>query len=328
VVEKNMETSWREFLGKIISDPHEQQRILEALNISSMTLRRWVNGETHPRPQNLRLLLSAIPQQRRQMLALLIKEFPYLDESSELREENFIMSAEFYAQVMNTYVSVSQYLRSVTISDLLLQHMLKHLDPYSDGMFICIAQCVPPTQGQKVRSARIMTGRGTPPWSNYVEHYPQFMGIESMVGYAISSGHLAIVRTRAEGLRSFALDHIGGVESAVAVPIVLANQTAGGVYIASTQIDHFTHKHLSLIQKYIELMCLSFEKEDFYLLSDIALGVMPTREQQLPCLVTFQQRVTQQMVSAAQKQEPITRPQAERIVWQQLEAELLHIVDR
>ena len=191
-----METSWRELLGKLIRDPQEQQKILEALNISSMTLRRWVNGETKPRPQNLRLLLNAIPQQRRQMIALLVAEFPFIDEGTELREEGLLLSAEFYAQVINTYVSVSQYLRSVTISNLLLQHMLKQIDPYGDGMFIYIAQCVPPTQDQTIRSIRISTGRGTPPWSTYVEHHPQFMGIESMVGYAISSGHLTIVHDR------------------------------------------------------------------------------------------------------------------------------------
>ena len=129
-------------------------------------------------------------------------------------------------------------------------------------------------------------------------------------------------------MRSFTLDQIDGVESAVALPIVLANQTAGGIYIASTQPNHFTHKYLALIQKCVELMCLSFEKEDFYLLSDVVLGVMPAREQQLPYLVTFQQRVTQQMIYAAHNQHPLTRPQAERIVWQQLEEDLLQSVAR
>lgn len=320
-----METSWRELLGKMIRDPHEQQRLLEVLNVSSMTLRRWVNGETNPRPQNLRSLLSAIPQQRKQMISLLVTEFPFIAESSDLNDEDFLMSAEFYAQVINTYVSVSQYLRPVTISNLLLQHMLTHIDPYRDGLLIYIAQCVPPAQGQKVRSVRIVMGRGTAPWSTYVEHHPLFMGMESMVGYAITSGHLTVIRNRVEGLHSFASDQVDNVESAVAIPIVLANQTAGGVYLASTQSDHFTQKHLALIQKYIELMCLGFEKEDFYLLSDIALDIMPTRDQQLPFLVTFQQRVTQQMVSAAHEKHILTRPQAERIVWQQLEEELLQI---
>ncbi|GCE19299.1 hypothetical protein KDK_30990 [Dictyobacter kobayashii] len=71
-------------------------------------------------------------------------------------------------------------------------------------------------------------------------------------------------------------------------------------------------------------MCLAFDKNEFYLLSDISLGVMPSHEQQLPILITFQTRVTQQIVLAAQENRTMTRVQAEKIAWQQLEEDLFH----
>ncbi|WP_161977372.1 hypothetical protein [Dictyobacter kobayashii] len=51
---------------------------------------------------------------------------------------------------------------------------------------------------------------------------------------------------------------------------------------------------------------------------------MPSHEQQLPILITFQTRVTQQIVLAAQENRTMTRVQAEKIAWQQLEEDLFH----
>ncbi|GLV58531.1 hypothetical protein KDH_53620 [Dictyobacter sp. S3.2.2.5] len=318
-----METTWRELLRNVASDPLEQQKILDSLNINAMTLKRWVNGETNPRPQNLRLLLNALPQYRKQLLLLLTTEFPYIKQENLLQDEQIaLIPNDFYERVMSTYVGVSQHMRSATISSLILQQILKHLDPDLNGMLVYVAQCVPPTQGQKVRSLRMMAGNGTPPWSTYVEYHPQFFGAESLAGYAVSSGHPSTLQNRDEIQRIFPYDQIEDVRSAVAAPVLLANQTAGAIYIASTQADFFSHAHLSLIQKYVELMCLAFERQEFYLLSDISLGVMPSSEQQLPALVTFQSLVTQQIILAAQENRTLTRLQAEKIAWQQLEEKL------
>ncbi|GHO88774.1 GAF domain-containing protein [Dictyobacter formicarum] len=320
-----MEMTWRELLRNIASDPLEQQKILDSLNINAMTLKRWINGETNPRPQNLRLLLNALPQHRKQLLLLLTMEFPFLSQEISLQEEqNALIPTAFYEQVMSTYVGVSQHMRSATVSSLILQQILKHLDPDLNGMLVYVAQCVPPAKGQKVRSLRMMSGNGTAPWSTYVEYHPQFFGAESLVGYAVSSGHLTALQTQDEIQRIFPYDQIDDVRSAAASPILLANQTVGAIYIASTQVDFFSHAHLSLIQKYVELMCLAFDKNEFYLLSDISLGVMPLREQQLPVLITFQSHVTQQIVLAARENRTLTRLQAEKIAWQELEEKLFH----
>src|SRR2546430_7464350 len=66
--------TWRSLLKTIISDPHEKQRLSEELGIKPITLSRWASSESDPRPQNLRHLLSAIPQQREQMLELIREE--------------------------------------------------------------------------------------------------------------------------------------------------------------------------------------------------------------------------------------------------------------
>jgi hypothetical protein len=57
--------SWRELLGKIIADSHERQRIANMLGVNPITLTRWVNNESKPRPQNLRQLPIDIMMQAR-----------------------------------------------------------------------------------------------------------------------------------------------------------------------------------------------------------------------------------------------------------------------
>ncbi|GCE26922.1 hypothetical protein KDA_24060 [Dictyobacter alpinus] len=319
-----METTWRHLLGQLVSDPHEQQRIIEALNINAMTLRRWITGETNPRPQNLRLLLNALPNAHKQLLELLALEFPFITGDDNFKEElNLCIPITFYEQLMSSYVNVSQHLRSSTMSELILQQLLKQLDMHQEGILVFIAQCVPPIAGQKIRSLRIVSSRGTEPLNPYLDYHQQFSGAESLVGYAVSAGHLTALQSRVEILNTFPVDQLEVIESAVAAPIVLADQTVGGIYIASTREAYFSSSICTLIQKYVEVLCLAFEKDEFYPLSEIALGVMPSRSDQMPYLVSFQRRVMEQIVRAAHENRIMTRIQAEKIAWQELEEELL-----
>ena len=67
--------SWRELRGKIIADSHERQRIANMLGVNPITLTRWVNNESKPRPQNLRQLLDALPEYHSLLLELIATEF-------------------------------------------------------------------------------------------------------------------------------------------------------------------------------------------------------------------------------------------------------------
>lgn len=327
MVDNRTNLTWRELLKSLTSDPHEQQRITEVLGINAMTLRRWINNETNPRPQNLRMLLNALPHHRKQLVALLAVEFPaFKRETSTLDDgEAGLIPAEFYTRLMSLYASVSQHLRASIMKDLILQQMIKQLDPDLDGLLIMIAQCTPPLPGQKVQSLRLKAGRGTYFWSTYIEHHPRFFGAESLIGCAVSSRHLTMLASREEYMRVFPYDQIEGVESVVAAPIVLADRTVGGIYIASMQANYFSPLYISLLQNYVELLCLAFEKDEFFSLLDIMLGVMPPAKRQLPLLATFQTRVKQEMIEAASENKVITSIQAERIVWHQLEDELLRL---
>ena len=55
---------------------------------------------------------------------------------------------------------------------------------------------------------------------------------------------------------------------------------------------------------------------------------MPSFEVQQVLLASFQQRVIALMQEASNQRQPLARTQAEQLVWQQLEAELIHIPSR
>ena len=70
-------------------------------------------------------------------------------------------------------------------------------------------------------------------------------------------------------------------------------------------------------------MMLAFESEHFYAQRNIQLLPMPNQETQKQRAVNFRQRISDILTEAVYKQQVMTIEDAERLVWQQLEAELL-----
>jgi transcriptional regulator with XRE-family HTH domain len=318
--------TWRDLLGKIISEPYERQRIADMANISPITLTRWVNGKSNPRQDNLRPLLDALPQYRQELVALIACEFPQFFSNIYQADEALaaVIPSAFYAHVLQAYTSSPPILRAWTVGMLVLQQLENQLNPQGRvGLTIGVAQCVPPALGHKIRSLRVTFHRSTMATEQLVEHQTLFLGAESQVGYALNAGHSSILQNEADIVRMFPAHHFALEKCAVAYPIILSNYAAGSLYISSTQADYFSQTYLDLISLYVDLMVLAFERDDFYNLSDIELGIIPSLSIQQRCLSTFQKRVKQKMLIALQEKRSLTRVEAERIVWQELEAELL-----
>jgi transcriptional regulator with XRE-family HTH domain len=126
--------SWRGLLATISSDNKEKQRIKEELGITPITLTRWLNGESAPRAQNLRHLLTILPQYREQLVQLLQEEKDVGDLTQFFQEESEKdIPAEFYARIFMARASTTENLRSWSTCNLILQQALKHLDPNRVG---------------------------------------------------------------------------------------------------------------------------------------------------------------------------------------------------
>ncbi len=318
--------TWRELLGDMIQDPLKRQRIARELDVSPITLMRWVNGESTPRWQSLQRLLGAFPAQRERLLTLIGHEFENFSamiQEETKQHEPAVIPAEFYVRVLHTLAITPKGLLFTVLSELILQEALEQLDPQRLGLAIIVARCMPPSHEQKVRSLREGVGRGTPPWARDLEPHGIFLGAESLAGHVLGSGHLEVnqdlqdAQTRSPGYR-------GPWEaSAVALPIMRMGMMAGSLLVASTQANYFPPERCELIEDYAELLALAFLPEEFYEPQQIELGVVPTYEAQQPYLAGFRQRATDLMRQHAKSQPPLAFLQAEQMAWQEIEADLL-----
>jgi len=206
------------------------------------------------------------------------------------------------------------------------QHALRRLDPERIGMAIRVVLCMPPVRDGKIHSLRESVGQGTPPWDADLEHEAILLGAESLAGYVVASCRPEAVQNLARETYRLPAHRAEYEMSATALPLLYANRVAGCVLVSSTQPNYFiSSARLSLIADYTRLIALALKPEQFYPPECIGLRVIPSFEVQEVLLASFRSRVIALMQEASNQRQPLTRTQAEQLVWQRLEEELIHI---
>ena len=318
--------SWRDLLKELIRDAQVRQRIITELEINPITLNRWIQGESKPRPRSLRRLLFVLPEYRESLMALFEAEFD--DFAAEIREDAIqnvalTIPVEFYKRVLHTLSTIPPILRFSSLCDLILQQAIEQLDPHGQGVAVIVASCMPPSSLQKVGSLRERAGRGTTPWPRDLDQYAILLGVESLAGHAVSTGHLEVNQALGKRL-SLSLGYKSvWEESAAATPIMREGKIAGCLLVSSAQQDYFPPERCTLIESYAELVALAFDVHDFYEPQHIELGFLPSYDVQQPYLSDFRQRVAQEMAQAMKQKHLMNIVQAEQMVWQQIEEKLL-----
>nr|BBH92756.1 hypothetical protein KTA_09550 [Thermogemmatispora argillosa] len=319
--------NWRELLASLISDPRQKQMLANKLGVTPLTLTRWAEGESQPRPQNLKLLAEALPQYRTELQQAFSEEFGlsnFGEPTLELEEEE--IPSAFYARVLNTYATALAMLRFWSIASLILQQAVGQLDPHQVGIAITVVQCMPPSGPDgKVRSLRKRVGIGTGPWQSSVEQKAGFLGAESLAGYTVAQGRLIVIQDLTRDQGYYPARPIEGEMGCAIAPILRSSCVAGGLLVSSTRADFFTPGRSRLVQEYADLLALAFEPHEFYDLQRIDLQTMPPLEVQEEYFKHFQRRVAALMREAALNDRPLKVTEAEQLVWQQLEAELLQL---
>jgi transcriptional regulator with XRE-family HTH domain len=321
-------TTWRELLGSIIQDPQERRRLATELGINPVTLTRWVNNESNPRSQSIQRLLNALPQHRKALLDQLLDEFGGLiAEADDTSTEDLLYKIpnEFYIRVLRTRATIPKVLRFSSLCDLILQQALEQLDPNRIGIAVTVVRCMPPSTDKKIRSLRESVGRGTPPWESNLDQQAILLGAESLAGNAVSLIRLVVNQDLSEEHSLSPGYHGQGEESAAAAPIMLEGKVAGCLLISSSQKNYFQQSRQTLIESYADLIAVAFESSEFYDIRQIELGLVPFQDVQKLYLSSFRQRLSETMIQATKNQQPLTIFEAEQIVWQQFEAEMLRL---
>jgi len=323
------ETTWRDLLGSIIQDPQERRRLANELGINPVTLTRWVNNESSPRSQSIQRLLNALPQHRKALLDQLRDEFGGLiseTEDSSTEDLLYKIPSEFYIRVLRTRATIPQVLRFSSLCDLILQQALEQLDPNRIGIAVTVVQCMPPSTDNKIRSLRLSVGRGTPPWDSNLDQQAILLGAESLAGNAVSLGRLVVNQDLSEEHSLSPGYHGQWEESAAAAPFMLEGKISGCLLVSSLQTNYFPQSRQSLVESYADLLALAFETAEFYDPSQIELGLVPFQDVQKLYLSSFRQRLSETMLQATRNKQPLSIFEAEQIVWQQFEAEMLGLL--
>jgi hypothetical protein len=314
---------WRELLSSIISNPVERDRIATEIGVHAITLARWANGESTPRPHNLRQLLRALPKQQRNQMQPLLVDISGDVSQLEIDTSDQEIPYKFIMEVLEARASIPDLLRFWSITRLVLQQALKQLDPERVGMAITVVRCMPPRDG-KIRSLRESVGLGSPPWGGDLEEKALLLGAESLAGHVTVSCRMEQIgdlKANKTFLPAYQVEH---EVSAVACPIMHACRVAGCLLLSSTQLDYFVPEaRLSLVRGYAYLASLAFTPDEFYNPDQIALHIMPPPVRQQPYFDGFRQRVLQRMQSSSSGSQLLASTEAEQIEWQYIEEQLL-----
>jgi len=315
-------TTWRDLLQSLLSSSSERDRIAAAIGVRSITLTRWIQGASVPRPANVQQLLYALPVEVQEQFRSLLEQEGFLQQAMvPLQEIPFPLVRE----VFETRATTSKAMRFWVISRQVLQHALRQLDPVPVGMAISVVRCMPPSEDGSIRSLRESIGRGTSPWKAELEQ-PMFLGAESLSGYVVMLGRPATIHNLTAERHYYPASLVEHEISAVAMPLMDANRVAGCVLFSSTQPDYFVSPaRLALVHGYTYLMSLAFAEEDFYPPELIQLRGVPPITIQQQYFVGFRQRVVKVMQEAARAGRALPLLQAEQQVWQQLEDTLLKL---
>jgi hypothetical protein len=318
--------SWRDLLRSL--GVEEKQRIIKALGIQEKTWERWVRGNTAlPHLGRIRELLRVLPTHTQaQFLASLERDPKFakyeIDQLIPVKRPD--ISSTFYSHFLEANVVTPEPLRFMTLCQLILLEMVGHLDADRRGIYVAILRCTPPVNNEPVRTLSQYLALGTPPWSKVFQFQHYFLGAESLAGRAILTLHPYVLQSllcpEERKLLSMYLDEY--IASGAAVPLLKQRQCAGCFLILSTQPDFFTARVLTILQRYCELMAIALRDDEWYASEQFAFHVMPSASTQQAYLTCFSDRVS--VLCKDQANGPLARPlQAERAVYQQIEAELI-----
>ena len=319
--------NWRQLLGKILEDPKEKRRLADTLGVSERTLERWATEVSNPRSiSHVRQLLKALPKHRELLTELLRQEFP--DEVEQAIEEQAlfidevvkVIPAPFYTRILETHATTVEPVRSWSICNMVLHQLAKHLDLDHLGIEVHLVQCLPPSQDQKVHSLLHRFKWETAPLRELPKEQAFYAGSESLAGSSITKCLPEIIQDLQHSSTVPSIPQIGQIRSAAAYPIQRAGRVAGSILVLSPQAHFFTPARLTLIQHYSYLLALAFNESDFYAIQDIELRLMPSESMQQTFLSTLNERINAVLSRAEQNGQLLTRPQAELVVLQEIEA--------
>ncbi len=230
------------------------------------------------------------------------------------------VSREFYHRVLTMIATLPHPIDFWSVRDFIVRAALEQMDTAEHDVMVMLALCTPPMEGQKVRSTHCTMCVGTPPPGSSLD-VKAFLGSESLVGWIFMSGLPITIHDIGQATR-LPLPRRSQHQSIISAPIRRGSRFAGTFSVASCTPNAFISSY-ALVEEYAQLLSLACVDTDFYEPTEIELGLMPSFAVQQPYLLSFAQRLQHVLRREEQRTQNLNLMQAEQLVWQQIEAELL-----
>ena len=301
-VRRCMESSgpqtWRNFLESyLLVHPEEREVLVNALNVNYRTLEGWLSQGRNPRTPALifPILVSTVAggSHRATLSSLILEEFPLLapalDEQTAISPE---IPPKFFEKVMEALIDSSTITALPTVLSIVMNGLLRHLDSNQQGLAIFVIKCVAPPARQKVQALTVIKSYQSRFWRTAPLTFdPTFLGRESLIGTAMSSGQPTIINNIATPslLSIYPCPVPSG--SLAAYPVQKQGKLAACLLLISEYPGFFTEIRCLLLEKYIKTAALAFLDQEYFALEDIDLQVFSASHVQLAYLLRFNEQV-------------------------------------
>ncbi len=297
--------TWRELLGKIISNPIERQRIASAVEVKEVTLQRWSLEKANPHPRNLHQLVATLPQFHDLLVSLIQQEFPEFENASASMPKS--IPTIIYSMVLDAYANHAEMLSKGTILSLVVRGIAPHIDPNGTSSFVSLAYCAPFMRSLIVSKMQVLYQ----PTDLDLYQHTLLLGAEFLGSHVASVCQPAIIQEIANE-HIFPLSQVERKAGSIAAWPIQRHGNVAGVLIVSSRYPYFfSQLRVKIIVEYVRLLTLAFRESDFLACSTLRFRFMASDQREF--VRTLRSRI------------PVTTypyREAERITYQQIEAEM------
>jgi len=295
-------------------DRGEIARVARDLEVTEVTVYRWINGSFEPRAVHLKRLPEVLGEHRGNLTYAINQTFPgVLDPPSlGIRE----VRKDIYRRVLELIATTQEEdARHWQVTQAIFEYALLHLDSDRRGLSITYANLMP-AHADGIHSLREAAMRGNYPWPFSLESRA-YLGSTTLAGTAAIEQRLQTWDNMGNEER-LQVDVDEHERSAIACPVMYGGRISGVLIVSSTQTGFFTDPMAcQAVTEYAQLLSLAIPREAFHPCSFLKLRPMPEVKWQR---AEIGRSYVNRIITYARKH-MIARPEAEQQVLIEMERE-------
>ncbi|GCE09249.1 hypothetical protein [Dictyobacter aurantiacus] len=256
-----MRENWRDMLGNIVADDKRHKMLEAELNISAITIDRWISGESNPRMNNVRALLAAASLENdfKKCLAQAYHMESNVDEAQDQYTRE--ISGILYDSILRDLATRADTLRTWGVIALCLNDMAVRLEAQAYRAHYIVSQCYSQQNKLLLKERYIFSHTSRTTQRILTDSY---LHSETLPFIAVSVGH-DILGQDGRVTNQIGVEHI---KSSAAFPLLRFGSVAGCFTVCSEE-SSYASLFYRYFEKYSVLLSLAFADNDFLSIAEL-----------------------------------------------------------